>query len=373
MNRPGPTTLEERARRYTRWKRALRLTDFLLGVAVLAALVFAGWSHLLRDWALGLSAHPVAALALYLVALTGLSQAVSFPLDVTSGHIVEHRFGLSKQSFFGWLKDWLKALGLSFALGLAGAELVYAALRRFPETWWLLCATAFVLFFILLAQLAPVLLFPLFFKFEPLPDEELRQRLVRLSERVGARVRGVWLWKLSEKSRKSNAALVGWGKTRRIILADTLLEKHSPDEVEVILAHELAHHVHNDIGKGIAVQTALTFAGFYAVHRALAVWSEPLGFAGSADFANLPLLLLVTGGLSLVVLPATNAFSRFLERQADAFALRTTGNREAFVHSMEKLADQNLAQRRPHPVIEFLFHSHPSTEKRIAFAQTWRP
>ncbi|MFQ5777553.1 MAG: M48 family metalloprotease, partial [Terriglobia bacterium] len=259
------------------------------------------------------------------------------------------------------------------ALGLAGAELVYAALRRFPETWWLLCATLFVLFFILLAQLAPVLLFPLFFKFEPLPDEELRQRLVRLSERVGARVRGVWLWKLSEKSRKSNAALVGWGKTRRIILADTLLEKHSPDEVEVILAHELAHHVHNDIGKGIAVQTALTFAGFYAVHRALAAWSEPLGFAGSADFANLPLLLLVTGGLSLLVLPATNAFSRSLERQADAFALRTTGNREAFVHSMEKLAEQNLAQRRPHPAIEFLFHSHPSTQKRIAFAQTWQP
>ena len=364
--------LEARARRYQRRKRLLRLADFLLGLVFLVVLLVSGWSLGLRHWAFGLTADPVGALALYLLVLTGISQALSFPLDFWSAHRLEHQFGLSNQRFLGWLKDWLKALAISLALALAAVELIYWMLRRLPDIWWLVCAAAFVAFFILLAQLAPVLLFPLFFKFEPLQDEELRRRLLQLSERVGARVRSVWLWKLSEKSKKANAALMGWGRTRRIVLADTLLEKHQPDEVEVVLAHELAHHVHHDLWRGMALQTALILVGFYAVHRALAAWSEPLGFAGPADFANLPLLLLVSGGVSLLALPAANAFSRSRERRADAFALRATGNRQAFIGAMEKLAEQNLAQRRPHPWIEFLFHSHPSVEKRIAFAQSWQ-
>ena len=364
--------LEARARRYQRRKRLLRLADFLLGLAFLVVLLVSGWSLGLRHWAFGLTADPVGALALYLLVLTGISQALSFPLDFWSAHRLEHQFGLSNQRFLGWLKDWLKALAISLALALAAVELIYWMLRRLPDIWWLVCAAAFVAFFILLAQLAPVLLFPLFFKFEPLQDEELQRRLLQLSERVGARVRSVWLWKLSEKSKKANAALMGWGRTRRIVLADTLLEKHQPDEVEVVLAHELAHHVHHDLWRGMALQTALILVGFYAVHRALAAWSEPLGFAGPADFANLPLLLLVSGGVSLLALPAANAFSRSRERRADAFALGATGNRQAFIGAMEKLAEQNLAQRRPHPWIEFLFHSHPSVEKRIAFAQSWQ-
>lgn len=369
---PEAAALEARARRYHRRKRLLALADFLLGVGVLSALLFTGWTHDLRNWAVGITPGAPGALGLYLLALAGITQALSFPLDLASGHRLEHRFGLSRQRFFGWLKDWLKAFAVSFALGLAAAELIYFALRRFPATWWLLSAAAFVLFFILLARLAPVLLLPLFFKFEPLADDELRERLQRLSKRVGTRVRGVWLWKLGEKSRKANAALVGWGKTRRIVLADTLLEKHQPEEVEVILAHELAHHVHNDLWKGIAVQSVLALAGFYAVHRALAAWTEPLGFTGIADFANLPLLLLIAASISLVALPAANAYSRHLEREADLFALRTTGNREAFIRSMEKLAEQNLAQRRPHPWIEFIFYSHPSVEKRVGLAQSWQ-
>jgi STE24 endopeptidase len=373
---PAPPTLDERARRYHRRKRVLHVADFLLGIALLVVLLAAGWTHGLRDWALSLSTHPFAAIALYLLALTAISQVLSFPLDFWGGYRLEHQFELSNQTFFGWLMDWLKGLVLSFALGLAGVELIYWLLRRLPEVWWLVCAAVFVAFFILLAQLAPVLLFPLFFKFEPLQDEDLRDRLLRLSERVGARVRGVFLWKLSEKSKKANAALMGWGRTRRIILADTLLEKHDPEEVEVVLAHELAHHVHHDIWKGMALQTALTFAGFYAVHRALLAWSAPLappsaglGFRGVADFANLPLLLLVGGVVSLLALPLGNAFSRRLEREADRFALRLTENHTAFISAMEKLAEQNLAERRPHPWIEFIFHSHPPVEKRIAFAQ----
>ncbi|MBZ5562134.1 MAG: M48 family metalloprotease, partial [Acidobacteriia bacterium] len=190
-----------------------------------------------------------------------------------------------------------------------------------------------------------------------------------LSNRAGTRVRGVFEWRLSEKSKKANAALVGLGNTRRIILSDTLLADFHEDEVEAVLAHEFGHHVHRHILQGIAIQTAATFLGFCLANIALQWLSDYFGFAGLADFANLPLLALVSTVLSLLLLPAVNAQSRAMERQADAYALKAIPSRSAFVSSMEKLAALNLAERQPHPWIEFLFHSHPSIEKRIAFAQ----
>ncbi len=363
---------EATATHYQRRKRWVRLADFAINLAVLLFLLFGGWSAALRDGAYSFASNPVAALALYFFGLTALLQALTFPLDVFSGFVLEHRFGLSNQTAAQWFKDWGKGFALSFGLGLLGVEVVYFTLRHFPGVWWLICAAVFIAFFVLLARLAPVLLMPLFFKFEPLENEELKNRLLKLSERVGARVESVWLWKLSEKSKKANAALTGWGSTRRIILADTLIENHSPDEIEVILAHELGHHVAGDIRHGILLQSGLTLAGFFLIHLALGTWTWRLGFEGPADFANLPLLLLVTTAASLAVLPWSNAFSRWRERAADTFALNTTNLREAFISAMEKLAVQNLAQQQPHPVLEFLFHSHPSVAKRIAFARAWK-
>jgi len=222
---------------------------------------------------------------------------------------------------------------------------------------------------IALANLAPVLLFPLFFKFRPLEDEELKRRLLQLSERAGTRVRGVYEWKLSEKSRKANAALAGWGNTRRIIVADTLLDRYTHDEIEAIFAHELAHHVYNHIPKGLALQAIASLAGFWLAAQALQRFTPRFGFRGLDDFANLPLLLVVSGVLSLVLLPVVNAVSRYFERQADDYALRSIPSTGPFITSMEKLAEQNLAERRPNPVIEFLFHSHPSIARRVARAR----
>jgi STE24 endopeptidase len=193
--------------------------------------------------------------------------------------------------------------------------------------------------------------------------------LLALSRRAGTRVKGVFEWKLSEKSKKANAALMGLGNTRRIVLSDTLLEQFRDEEVEAVLAHELGHHVHRHILQSIALQGAGIFAGFYLIHRTLDWLGPRFGFHGIADFANLPLLALVTTFFSLVLLPGVNAFARAMERQADAYALRAIPSRDAFISSMEKLADLNLAERQPHPWIEFIFHSHPSIQKRIAFAQ----
>jgi STE24 endopeptidase len=225
--------------------------------------------------------------------------------------------------------------------------------------------------FTLLAQLAPVVLFPIFYKFEPLDDEDLRRRLVILSERAGTRVRGVYRWKLSEKSKKANAALTGLGPTRRIILADTLLDNYTPEEIEAVLAHELGHHVHRHILKSIFVQAGITLFGFWAANWALHYSVDQHMFEELSDFANLPLLALVSVVLSFLLMPALNAFSRFNERQADRYAFESIASVQPFISSMNKLAEQNLAERKPSKWVEFFFHSHPAISRRLAAAEAW--
>jgi STE24 endopeptidase len=193
-----------------------------------------------------------------------------------------------------------------------------------------------------------------------------------LGERAGTRVRGVYKWHLSEKSKKANAALTGLGNTRRIILADTLLENYSPDEIEAVLAHELGHHVHKHIIKGIAAQAAVTFVGFWAanwtLHYAINRWHI---FETLSDFANLPLIILTFSVLSFLLMPAFNALSRFHERQADRYAFENIAGVAPFISSMNKLADQNLAERVPSRFVEWWFYSHPPIARRIAAAESW--
>lgn len=360
----------QRAKAYHRAGRILGVTGFVLDLALLVVLIFAGWTTGLRTFAENVTSHPALALLIYFILVGLILQVPGLPLSYLKGYRLEHRYGLSNQTFWNWVKDQLKGLAVGGTLAVLGVEFVYWTMRNWPATWWIISATAFTAFFILLANLAPVLLFPIFFKFKPVEDENLTERLMELSRRAGTRVRGVFEWKLSEKSKKANAALVGLGNTRRIILSDTLLEKFSAEEVEAVLAHEFGHHVRHHVFRMIVVQTLTTYLGFYLANACLLNWGQALGFRGVADFANLPLLILVSMGLSLILLPCVNSHSRWLERQADDYALKTIPRRAAFITSMEKLADINLAERRPSAWIEFIFHSHPSIEKRIAFARS---
>jgi STE24 endopeptidase len=359
----------DRVKSYHRTGRILSVAGYLVDLILLLALLFTGWTMDLRNLALHYSPRPWLALLIYLGLFGVITQFTGLPFDFLRGFWLEHRYGLSNLTLGGWVKDQLKGLAVGGTLGVLAMEFLYAVIRRWPEHWWIYCAIAFIGFFVLLANLAPVLIFPIFFKVKPLENSSLTERLLDLSRRAGTRVKGVFEWKLSEKSKKANAALMGLGNTRRIILSDTLLEKFQDEEVEAVLAHELGHHIHHDIFKSIALQGAATFVGFYLVHRTLTWLGPHFGFQGEPDFANLPLLALVTAGLSLLLLPAVNSCSRAMERQADTYALRAIPSRAAFISSMEKLAELNLAERQPHPWIEFVFHSHPSIQKRIAFAQ----
>jgi STE24 endopeptidase len=244
-------------------------------------------------------------------------------------------------------------------------------IRQWPQHWWIITWAIVMGLFILLAQLAPVVLFPIFYKFEPLENEDLRRRLVQLGERAGTRVRGVYRWKLSEKSKKANAALTGLGSTRRIILADTLLDNYAPEEIEAVLAHELGHHVHRHILKSIFVQAGITLAGFWIANFVLHYAVDRHMFEELSDFANLPLLAITVSVLSLFLMPALNAYSRYNERQADRYAFESIASVVPFISSMNKLAQQNLAERTPSRWIEVLFHSHPAISRRVAAAEAW--
>jgi STE24 endopeptidase len=367
--RHEPAEDTARAKQYHRTSRILSVAGYLVDLALLLALLFAGWSVALRNIALRDSSRAWLALLIYLGLFGVITQVAGIPFSFLQGFWLEHRYGLSNLTLAGWVKDQLKGLAVGGTLAVLAMEFLYAVMRRWPEHWWVFCAVGFIGFFVLLANLAPILIFPIFFKVKPLENPSLVARLLELSRRAGTRVKGVFEWKLSEKSKKANAALMGLGNTRRIILSDTLLERFQDEEVEAVLAHEFGHHVHRHILQMIALQGGATFLGFYLIHRVLDWLTPHFGFRGAADFANLPLLALVTTALSLVLLPIVNSYSRAMERQADAYALGAIPSRAPFISSMEKLAELNLAERQPSPWIEFIFHSHPSIQKRIDFAR----
>jgi STE24 endopeptidase len=361
------------ARRYNRIRRWLGIGEFAISLALLVVLVITGWTFKLQNLAYmgGLLQSYSLALFVYVIMLLVIGKALGLGMDYYSFRL-EHRYQLSNQKFRGWAWDEVKGFLVSAILAAILVELLYFVIRQFSQHWWLIAWVGFLGVVVLLAQLAPVVLFPIFYKFEPLQDEELKLRLVRLGERAGTRVRGVYKWHLSEKSKKANAALTGLGNTRRIILADTLLDNYSADEVEAVLAHELGHHVHKHILKSIGVQAAVTMLGFWAANWTLhyAVERRHI-FVSLSDFANLPLLVLIFAVLSFLLMPALNAFSRFNERQADRYAFENIASVAPFISSMNKLAEQNLAERTPSRWVEWWFHSHPAVARRVAAAEQW--
>src|ERR1700680_1616791 len=369
---PLATTDSPDARRYNRIHRWLGIADFILGFGLLIVVLLTGWTGALRDIAYGTAyQNYTLAVFFYVLMLMVIGKLLGAGLDYYSFRL-EHRYHLSNQSLTAWLLDEAKGFLVGLVLGGIVVELLYSILRHFPQRWWLVSWAVFLGLFVLLAQLAPVILFPIFYKFEPLDNEDLKQRLVHLGERAGTRVRGVYKWNLSEKSKKANAALTGLGSTRRIILADTLLNNFSPDEIEAVLAHELGHHVHRHILKSIGMQAATTFVGFWAANWVLHYAVDRLHmFETLSDFANLPLLVLVSTVLSVLLLPALNAYSRYNERQADRYAFQSIAAVAPFISSMNKLTDQNLAERSPSRWVEWFFQSHPAISRRVDAAEAW--
>ncbi|HZM60494.1 MAG TPA: M48 family metallopeptidase [Vicinamibacterales bacterium] len=363
---------EDKATRYHRLKRRASVLGAATQAFLLVVLLVSGASIAMREAAVDIAGRSfVPVVIAYVVMLGVLLELVQLPWAFYSSMTLERRYGLSTQATAKWWIDHLKAGGVALAFSIAAALIVLALMRVSPERWWIYGAVAFTAILVLLAQLAPVILLPLFYDLKPLTRDALRDRLLVLAERAGARVLGVFEWRLSDRTKKANAALTGIGATRRILLSDTLLADHSDDEIEVILAHELAHHIHHDIWTGIALEAALIGLGFYLADGALARYGSSVGLVEKGDAAGLPLLVLAAGAVSLALMPVATAVSRAHERRADRYALTLTRNPSAFITAMKRLAAQNLAEERP-SLIARVFSTHPSTAERIDAAKEWQ-
>ncbi len=368
---------EDKSTRYHRLRRRADLLGTAVAGVVLLTLVLSGGGLQMREMAAAVSSFlpggldDVMTVVLLTVMLGLLMQVVELPFAFYQGHALEHHYGLSTQSARHWLADQGKGVLLGLALAVVGSSIVFAALRSAPDHWWWMSAVIFAAGTVVVARLAPVVLLPMFYQFKPLERPELVARLLALATKARTDVVGVFEWVLSGHTKKANAALAGMGQTRRILLSDTLLADYSEDEIEVILAHELAHHVHRDLWRGIAVQALLLLGGFFLADLVLRRVADAAGFRGLSDPAALPLLMLVAGAWSLLMLPLINALSRAQERAADRYALDTTRNVDAFVTAMKRLAQQNLAEEYPSALVRWIFYSHPPIRERIEAARAF--
>lgn len=362
---------QKQAKHYARIRRRLWLLDTSLNAIYALAWLFFGWSLSVREWLMTITTNDWLLVALYIFIFGGVFAIINLPLGYYSGFVLPHRFGQSNQSLKDWVIDQLKGLTIGAPLGLLLLELLYLALRLTGDAWWLWAASGLLLFNVILSNLAPILIMPLFNKYVPLGDEhkDLEERLLNLAKKANTKVKGVFKFDMSKRTKAANAALTGIGNTRRIILGDTLINEFTPDEIETVLAHELGHHVNKDIPFLIISGTLLTTLGLFIASLALNYAVTFFSFQSVSDIAAFPALSLILGAYGLLTQPLENALSRWRENLADDYALSSTQKGEAFASAFTRLANQNLSEIDPEKWVVFMFYSHPPLGERIEKAK----
>jgi STE24 endopeptidase len=355
-------------KRYQRLKLAASIGSLLVSLAFLVIMALGGgpWLNHVVESLVGDNAwlRLIALAFVYAVSL----ELLTLPFDFWSSYILEHRYHLSNQTLGRWVWRRLKGYLVGGPLGLVLLLGLYSLLWFSGGWWWLWATAAWLVVTLVLGQLLPVVILPLFYKVTALDDTSLLERLKRIAEGTGLKVQGIYRLQLSAETKKANAALAGLGRTRRVLLGDTLLDQFTPEEIEVVFAHEVGHHVHHHLPKTVAFSVVLAAVGFWVVDLVLRRAAEALGYAGFDDPAALPLLFLVLALFGLLLSPVQNAISRFFERQCDRYALYRTRQPDAYRSAFIKLARMNKADLDPNPLVVWLFDDHPPIRQRLAMA-----
>ena len=360
----------EKAKIYQKKRQTLTLVHLVLTPVILGVAVVTPLSFLFKEWAGRIAANPYASAGIFFILFSAYDLLFDLPFAFYSGFRLEHQFELSNQTFGAWLGDFLKKLLLSTAFSLALIEILYALVWNFPNCWWLFAWAGYAAVSYVMGKLFPVLIVPLFYKYGKVEDAPLKKRILGLAARYGLPVENVYSLNLSKTTKKANAAFMGMGRTKRVVLSDTLLANFTPDEIETVVAHELGHFKHHDIWKQLGFGLVTSLAAFWIAFKLMSRLAPVFGFGGVGDVAAMPLLFLIFYFFSLVLMPVQNGFSRRLERAADRFALTAFPRTEVFVSCMEKLGRVNLADPEPNPVYEWFFYDHPAIGKRIRMAQS---
>ncbi|MFH0732941.1 MAG: M48 family metallopeptidase [Candidatus Omnitrophota bacterium] len=357
------------AKRYAKVRHNLAIFETAFTILFLLAIQFSGISLCLKTLALHLSSREFILIAVYLISLGIVFNALTFWMDFFGGFWLERRFGLLRQNLASWLKDHIKRLLIGGVFCFIVIEALYYLLRKFPFTWWLWGGFFWFVFSLLLAKIFPVLIVPLFYKLEKLQDENLKADLLCLADNARIKILEIYKIGLGAKTKKANAALTGFGSSKRILLSDTLLNNYSKEEIEAVLAHEMAHHKYRHIWKLILLNLASTVAAFlliYIIHLYIIKYALGLDIH---DISGFPVLAALFICFSFFTTPLLNAVSRHFESQADTEAIRLTANPQAFISLMEKLTQQNLSDPAPSRLVEIFFYDHPPASKRIKAAR----
>ena len=349
---------------YNRYKLFISISEMVLGLLFLGVIVFTGFSHTIETWIGQYFNNDYLILIGFMATISLMDFILTFPLSWFSGYYLEHKFELSNQTFGEWIWEKTKGIFIAVPIGLILLLIFYFLLRNFPTYWWAIMATVMFLFSVLLSRLAPVLIFPLFYDFEELEDAELANKVKQLCNQVGLKLKGVFQFNLSKNTKKGNAAFTGIGKSKRVILGDTMLEKLNQEEILGVLSHELGHYDKNHLWKGIGLSMILTYLGLFLVSM---IYNQmyPMIAESHYTIAALPLLGILLSLYNFITSPISNAYSRKNEREADDFAVELTENKEAFISGLKKLSKQNLSDPNPHPLAVFFYYSHPPMKERL--------
>ena len=353
------------AKKYSNIKLAIGIVEGIISFVLILLFVWLGYSKELEIFLSNFFSNKYLIFLSFLLVLGLAGSILSFPLSYYTGYYLEHKYNLSNQNFSKWILEGMKGLMVSLVIGVPILITFYYVLNTFNLFWWLPFAITMFFISVVLSQIFPILIFPIFYKITPIDDKNLTERITKLANNARLKVQNVYKFNMSKNTKKANAAFTGLGKTKRIILGDTLLENYSEEEIETVIAHELGHFKKKHIMKNIIIGTLSSFLTLYIIAQLYYISLSWFGFDSITEVSALPLLALWSMLVGIVQSPLGNILSRKYEYEADEYAVIETKNPAAFKKTLEKLTDQNFGDKEPHPFVEWFFYSHPSIKNRI--------
>jgi STE24 endopeptidase len=353
------------SKKYNNTKLAIGIVKAIVSFILLYLFIALGYSLSLQKYVQTFTENSYLVFMIFVFVIGIFSSILFMPINIYTGFYLEHKYNLSNQTFYKYSLENVKSMLVGLVIGIPILLLFFFVINQFGDLWWLVFASAMFFISVVLSQLFPILILPIFYKILPLNDEELKTRISNLAKGAGINVENVFSFDMSKNTKKANAAFTGLGKTKRIILGDTLLNDYTKDEIETVIAHELGHYKHKHIIKNLIFGTVSSFLTFFIISMLYKNSLSWFDFENITQVAALPLLSLWAMIVGLIQSPIGNILSRKYEYEADRYAIESTLKPDSFIKTLNKLTDQNLGDRKPHPIVEWLFYSHPSIKNRI--------
>ena len=361
---------QEKAKVYEWTGRKIALLGMLLSAFFNLAFYFSELSYQIANW--HIFSYVVFVFIVYMFIYAGLQEIISLPLSYLSGFVIEKKYGFSNQTRWEWFKEHLKSFLVSLVLSIIIFGALLYIFQKFDQLWWLVASCFMVFFSIVMSVIFPVWIMPIFHKYEPIEDEELKDSLRGILEKGGLKIKGFFREDTSRKTTKENAMLAGLGKTKRVILTDNIINNMKPDEIRTVLAHEVGHYKKAHMPKLIFTSLFFNLFSFYVLHLAFTALFPNFLSDVRANITLLPMFLLFLGLIDLTFLKILqNALVRYFENQADDEALELSGDVDAFKRAMAGLANRNLSNAYPNFWVKLIYYSHPPIGERLARAEAF--